>query len=267
MTKKLLQEFGLPVPRGLIVESPEEAINAARKLGFPVVIKPLRGRRNIYWGAAGGEKRCGRPGQRPEGFGRPEGGGSCPGDGTRGILRAGLAYDRADVGIVLNVSEDHLGQYGVETLEDLAHVKSLVVETVKEDGFLVLNADDPLTLRMRAKARGKIILFSLDGNNPAVVEHLACGGMAVYTQAGCIFIARGSLKKKLIAVPALTCTFKGLARHNLQNALAAVAACWALNIPFPAIARGLREFGRVPEHNPGRLMFKIMTAAAVAPGR
>jgi len=180
-----------------------------------------------------------------------------------GILRAGLAYDRADVGIVLNVSEDHLGQYGVETLEDLAHVKSLVVEAVKEDGFSVLNADDPLTLRMRSKARGKIILFSLDGNNPAVVEHLARGGMAVYTQAGYIFIARGSLKKKLIAVPAVTCTFKGLARHNLQNALAAVAACWALNIPFPAIARGLREFGRVPEHNPGRLMFQEIAGIKV----
>ncbi|SMB89432.1 cyanophycin synthetase [Thermanaeromonas toyohensis ToBE] len=173
-----------------------------------------------------------------------------------GILRAGLAYDRADVGIVLNVSEDHLGQYGVETLEDLAYVKSLVVETVKEDGWSVLNADDPLTARMRDQARGKVIFFSLNSRNPIVVNHLTGGGTAVYTQAGYIFIAQGSLKKRLLPVSAVTCAFKGLARHNLQNALAAVAACLALNIPFSTIARGLKEFGRVPEHNPGRLMFQ-----------
>ncbi|MCG0277897.1 MAG: cyanophycin synthetase [Thermanaeromonas sp.] len=173
-----------------------------------------------------------------------------------GILRAGLAYDRADVGIVLNISEDHLGQYGVETLEDLAYVKSLVVEAVKEDGFSVLNADDPLTLRMRSRARGKIIFFSLRANSPEVREHVARGGTAVYTRAGYIILARGSLKRRLIAVPAVTCTFKGLARHNLQNALAAVAACVALGVPLPVVARGLREFGRLPEHNPGRLMFQ-----------
>lgn len=173
-----------------------------------------------------------------------------------GILRAGLAYDRADVGIVLNISEDHLGQYGVETLEDLAYVKSLVVETVKENGWSVLNADDPLTVRMRDQARGKLIFFSLNSHNPIVVDHLSCGGTAVYTQGGYIFIARGSSKKKLLAVSAVACAFKGLARHNLQNALAAVAACLALDIPFSIIARGLREFGQVPEHNPGRLMFQ-----------
>ncbi|GFN21745.1 cyanophycin synthetase [Thermanaeromonas sp. C210] len=173
-----------------------------------------------------------------------------------GILRSGLGYDRADVGVVLNIAEDHLGQYGVETLADLAHVKSLVVEALKEEGHAVLNADDPLTVRMRERARGRIIFFSLKARNKVVQEHLAGGGQAVFVKKGNIFIASGRDERRLLAVRSVACAWKGLARHNLQNSLAAVAAAVALGLPDDVIARGLREFGREPAHNPGRLMYR-----------
>ncbi|MBE3580894.1 MAG: hypothetical protein IMW96_04560 [Thermoanaerobacteraceae bacterium] len=173
-----------------------------------------------------------------------------------GILRSGLGYDRADVGVVLNIAEDHLGQYGVETLADLAHVKSLVVEALKEEGHAVLNADDPLTVRMRERARGRVIFFSLKARNKVVQGHLAGGGQAVFVKKGNIFIASGRDERRLLAVRSVACAWKGLARHNLQNSLAAVAAAVALGLPDDVIARGLREFGREPAHNPGRLMYR-----------
>ncbi|MGI9952560.1 cyanophycin synthetase [Moorellaceae bacterium AZ2] len=172
-----------------------------------------------------------------------------------GILRSGLGYDRADVGVVLNIAEDHLGQYGVETLSDLAHVKSLVVEALKEDGYAVLNADDPLTVQMRERARGRVIFFSLQARNKVVEEHLACGGQAVFVKGGNILIARGKEQRRLLTVRSVACAWKGLARHNLQNSLAAVAAAVALGLSDEVITKGLREFGREPGHNPGRLMY------------
>jgi cyanophycin synthetase len=99
-----------------------------------------------------------------------------------GILREGLGWDRCDVGAVLNISADHLGVKGVETVEDLARIKSLIVEVVEDDGYSVLNADDPLTARMRRRARGQIIFFSMHGGEDSsrlVRDHVKRGGLAV----------------------------------------------------------------------------------------
>src|SRR5690606_17574382 len=96
-----------------------------------------------------------------------------------GILREGLGFDRCDVGCVLNVSNDHLGLRGVNTVEEIARVKSLVVEVVRDDGASVLNADDPLVAAMAEDAEGKIIYFSMHGGESAgelVKEHIAKGG-------------------------------------------------------------------------------------------
>ena len=77
-----------------------------------------------------------------------------------GLLREGLAYDRADVGVVLNVSADHLGLKGIDTLSDLAQVKSVVARRVRRRGMTVLNADDPLTRRMARRAGGRVAFFT-----------------------------------------------------------------------------------------------------------
>src|SRR5690606_29330773 len=93
-----------------------------------------------------------------------------------GILREGLGFERCDVGAVLNVSNDHLGQRGINTLEDIAWVKSVVVESVRKDGASVLNADDPLVAAMAESARGRIVYFSMHGGEGAselVRQHIA----------------------------------------------------------------------------------------------
>jgi cyanophycin synthetase len=99
-----------------------------------------------------------------------------------GMLREGLAFDRCDVGIVLNVTADHLGLKGVDTLEDLAAVKSIVTEAVSRRGVSVLNGDDPLTLRMARHAGGRIAYFTLEGGpemSPFLQKHIAEGGLVV----------------------------------------------------------------------------------------
>jgi cyanophycin synthetase len=104
-----------------------------------------------------------------------------------GLLREGLAYREADIAACLNVTADHLGLKGIETVEDLANVKSVVVEAVRRDGFSILNADDPLCVKMARRAGGRIIWFTLNGGAetpPLVREHLDHGGMAVVREPG-----------------------------------------------------------------------------------
>src|SRR6202000_642763 len=96
-----------------------------------------------------------------------------------GILREGLGFDRCDVGCVLNVTEDHMGIKGIETVEDLASVKSVVVAAVARRGVSVLNADDPLTVKMTRHAGGQLCWFSMRGRTALVDDHIAAGGMAV----------------------------------------------------------------------------------------
>jgi cyanophycin synthetase len=170
-----------------------------------------------------------------------------------GILRAGLGYEGSDVGVVTNVSGDHLGQDGIETLEDLADVKSLVVETVRKNGFAVLNADDPHVLAMAGRVRGKIIYFSLVPDNIAVRRHLGAGGTAVFVKNRMLVVARGQQVRRLLPVRRLPSSLEGLARHNIQNALAAAAACVGLGVSPEHIRAGLESFHCNLEQNPGRL--------------
>src|SRR5688572_27933912 len=109
-----------------------------------------------------------------------------------GILRAGLGFDESDVGVVLNVSGDHLGLGGINTLEQLADVKGVIPAVVKREGHAVLNADDPLVLAMRTP--GDVVLFSTDETNPAVVEHLARAGIAVLVEHDTFVVRRGRLR-------------------------------------------------------------------------
>jgi len=170
-----------------------------------------------------------------------------------GLIRDGLAYEEADVGIITNISGDHLGQDGINTIEDLAFVKSLVIEQVKKDGFSVLNADDLTTVQLKDRARGNIIFFSSSEDNLILRKHLAQGGRGVFVKDGAVFFAHQGDVKYLVKVRDIPATLGGRARHNIQNALAAAAAGWALGVPLRVIARALREFECNETHNPGRM--------------
>jgi cyanophycin synthetase len=174
-----------------------------------------------------------------------------------GILREGLAFDRCDVGVVLNVQPDHLGLKGVDTLEDLAAVKSVVAESVGRRGLSVLNADDPLTIRMARHAGGRLCWFSLRGGDAApgfVLKHIADGGAAVLLEPdGTIALHLEGARSPVCSVQAIPATLGGHAVFNVQNALAAVAAAHGVGVDTAAIAQALSGFTSSFEQNPGRL--------------
>jgi len=174
-----------------------------------------------------------------------------------GILREGLAFDRCDVGAVLNVQPDHLGLKGIETLEDLAAVKSVVTETVSRRGVSVLNADDRLTVRMARHAGGRICWFSMRGGDAPgfVLRHIAEGGMAALYDAvdGRLTLhdaGRAYALGRAVDIPA---TLGGHAAFNIANALAASAMAFAAGVAPDRIAEALSGFASTYEQNPGRL--------------
>ncbi|KLU62062.1 cyanophycin synthetase [Peptococcaceae bacterium CEB3] len=172
-----------------------------------------------------------------------------------GILRAGLAYDYADVAVITNISADHLGQYGIEDLDDLTRVKSLVAEVVKPHSYVVLNADDPYVLKMAGRTNGKVILFSQHKDNIHVRKHLGRGGGAVFVRRGVILYCQGSQSYRICGVRQLPITLGGRARHNAENALAAVAAAWALGLSAESIRQSLGNFLPDGQNSRGRLNF------------
>ena len=175
-----------------------------------------------------------------------------------GILREGLAFDRCDVGAVLNVQADHLGLKGVETLADLAAVKSVVIRSVSRRGVSILNADDPLTLRMAGHAGGRVGWFSMRGGDETpgfLLQHIADGGLAALydgVSGGMTLYDRGEVHDLGLAsdIPA---TLGGHAAFNIANALAAAAMAWAAGIAPAAISAALGGFASTYAQNPGRL--------------
>ncbi|GGK17624.1 cyanophycin synthetase [Pilimelia terevasa] len=172
-----------------------------------------------------------------------------------GILRRGLGYDLADVGVLTNITGDHLGQDGLESVADIADVKALVAEQVRAGGTLVLNADDPrvreIARRPRVRAADKRILWcTVDPDNPLVRGHLSRGGRAYLLRDGHLVEATGAEAVPLLPVSALPGSFGGLATYAAANALAAVAAARALDVPAQVVTARLATFRAAD--NPGR---------------
>lgn len=168
-----------------------------------------------------------------------------------GLVRKGLGYTEADVAVVTNISEDHLGCDGIMTLDELSNVKSLVAETVSPKGHAVLNADDERVRAMAAKCPGQIIYFSLEAEkNQEFLRHLAAGGKGVMVQGREIVLAQGSKGEELLSLDSIPITLGGAALYNVSNCLAAAAALWAMGLSSEAIGAGLRDFNM--GHNPGR---------------
>ena len=170
-----------------------------------------------------------------------------------GILRRGLGFDGCSVGVLLNVAEDHIGVDGVEDLEELALVKSTVIEVVGDSGVSVLNADDPIVVGLKDRAGGQLILFSLHPENETVASHLGSGGTAVVLQDGDVVIHSAEPSIHLLSVLDVPVTLSGVATFNISNVLAAVAALHGLGIPVDMIRSGISTFHPSATQNPGRL--------------
>jgi cyanophycin synthetase len=169
-----------------------------------------------------------------------------------GIIREGLAFDRCSVGIVTNISADHLGQSGVNTIEELARVKQVVIEAVAKDGAAVLNAEDPLVAEMAAATDGRVVYFSLNPNNHILQAHLAEGGWGVFVEDGTIVLAKGDDRVDLIELERIPFTAGGKIRFQVMNALASVAATWAAGLNPAIIGRALTTFKADSAMAPGR---------------
>ena len=169
-----------------------------------------------------------------------------------GIVNRGLGYDLADVGVITNITDDHLGIDGIETMEELAHAKALVAEAVKENGYVVINADDEYCLSIRDKAYGDLILFSKDSNNKHVEKHIKDGGRVVYIKDSIIYLVTDNDHIPVVNVENIPATYGGLLTHNVENSLAAVAAAWGLGINSEAMNRALINFKCDEDQNPGR---------------
>jgi len=169
-----------------------------------------------------------------------------------GIVRKGLAYEKADVAVFTNLTMDHIGVDGINTMEELLFAKSLVIEAVKDTGVCVLNADDQWIMKVKEKAKGRQILFSIDDKNPILLEHMNKGGTGIYLRDDEFYITNKGVIMDFIGVGNIPATLNGKLVHNIYNSMAAIGACLALGISFNAIKEALSEFTCSASSNPGR---------------
>ena len=170
-----------------------------------------------------------------------------------GLLRRGTGVNRADVALITNVAEDHMGQYGIQTVRDLVEAKMVVSRLVKDGGVLVLNADDPpLVAYSTLLENTRLCWFSRDAKNPVVLSHLEAGGTAYFEQEDAIIQMKSGVRTEIASIPAIPLTLRGLASYNISNCLSATAVALELGIPLAAVQQGLVSFESTPDSNPGR---------------
>ena len=170
-----------------------------------------------------------------------------------GILRSGLAFESCDVGVVLNISADHLGIGDIETIEQMAQLKSVVVEAVSPKGYAVLNADDPLVAGMAARVKGQVAYFSMNPANELVKNHTQSGGLAAVYENGYLSILKGDWTLRIEQAVHLPVTMDGRAPFMIANALAASLAAFAQGVPIEAIRAALLTFRASVNQTPGRM--------------
>lgn len=172
-----------------------------------------------------------------------------------GIIRSGLGFDHADVGVVLNVAADHLGLKDVNTLEDLARVKSVVPRAVSKRGYAVLNAEDELVYKMRELVDGKVVCFSMDENHPNIRRRAERGRVSCVYENGYVTILKGKWKVRVEKAANVPLTYGGRAEFMVQNVLAATLACFVHGVSIDDIRVGLTTFNAGTAQTPGRLNF------------
>ncbi|MBK5285158.1 MAG: cyanophycin synthetase [Bacteroidia bacterium] len=170
-----------------------------------------------------------------------------------GILKAGLGFHKCDIGIVTNVASDHLGLKDINTVEEMARVKAVVIESVSENGFAILNADDDLVYDMRKNIKCNVALFSMDENNKRVKKHCQSGGLAAIVENGYITISKGLWKIRVDKVVNIPLTFSGRAAFMIQNILPAVLAGFIRGFKVEDMRLALETFIPSPIQTPGRM--------------
>ncbi|MEM9163132.1 MAG: cyanophycin synthetase, partial [Cyanobacteria bacterium P01_F01_bin.4] len=170
-----------------------------------------------------------------------------------GILRAGLAFDSCDVGVVLNIAADHLGLGDINTVEDMARVKGVVAEIVRPNGYAVLNADDPLVAAMADRTQAQVAYFSMHPDNPLITSHTAAGGLAAVYENGYLSILKGDWILRIEQAVNLPLTMAGRAPFMIANALAASLAAFSQGLDIDIIRQGLSTFEVSSDQTPGRM--------------
>jgi UDP-N-acetylmuramyl tripeptide synthase len=159
---------------------------------------------------------------------------------------------RADVALVTNVANDHLGEFGIFDLAGLADAKLVVAKAIGPNGRLVLNADDPLLLERGRSLRQQVVWFTLDAAHPDVTRHIAHGGEACVLDGERLTLIRGGQRRVVAHVSEVPIAFGGTARYNIANALGAIGAAAGVELPLDAVRTGLTRFDSSPAENPGR---------------
>ncbi len=167
-----------------------------------------------------------------------------------GLLRRGLGVTSADVALITNIAEDHLGDFGSRNLQELLDIKLVVSRAVRSAGTLVLNADDERLVTKAQGYAGRIVWFSLDADNTIVKKHVDGGELAFVLDGTALTKCIGNEREIICDDTGISITLNGAARHNTANALAAAALTYCLGTPIEAIRDGLKSMTQAD--NPGR---------------
>lgn len=169
-----------------------------------------------------------------------------------GLLRRGIGVEHADGALITNVAADHLGEYGINSVAEMAEAKFIVRRALSADAPLILNADDPESMRLASSLANHITLFGLDAGHPALKAHLHDHGEAAFLSDGWLVLAKNGETRKIVKARDVPVTFDGAARYNISNALGAMALCHVLGVADEALAEGLKAFSGDASVNPGR---------------
>lgn len=181
-----------------------------------------------------------------------------------GLLLRGCGYEAADVAVVTNVTEDHLGIHGIHSIEGLADVKAIIARNVKPGGFCVLNAENAYTLAMRNDTPGVPVLFSSDSESDTIRQHITDGGAALHVNADNEVVwSHDGVSEIVTPLSEIPMTFNGLAKHQVENALGAIGALIGIGLPMEDIRAGLKAFTSTSENSKGRLNVFELNGATV----
>ena len=175
-----------------------------------------------------------------------------------GILRSGLGFNHCDIGVLTNIKEDHLGISDIHNLKDLTKVKRVVLDSVKKDGWSILNADDEYSMRLMPDLSSKVAIFSLDENNKHIKKFAKEGKITCVYEEGFITIKKGDWKIRIAKAINIPITMEGKAKFMISNVLAASLSTYLYGFAIEDIANSLRTFIPSAALTPGRLnVFKF----------
>lgn len=169
-----------------------------------------------------------------------------------GLIRKGLAYDKADVAVITNITNDHLGIDGINNLEELSFVKALVGEAVKDNGYVVINADDEYSRFIIKRIKAKKIYFSKDENNELIQKNINENGICVFLRGDTIYAVNNKREYEIIKLKNMPICLDGILTYNIENAMAACAALIGVEVDYCMISKGLSEFNLNDIDNRGR---------------